>query len=563
MARIVLLLATVVFSLNARAQDSLDKLATDFWGWRTQYQPFNNDDIPRIERPAGLKRSWSAAAVARQGAELAGFESRWKSLDATKLPRAQQVDYRLIGSALARAHWELDINRRWQRDPTFYIDQTLTAVTEMLLPPPPFDERRSRELIARLQNIPDILEDAEVNLQQPAGPFARLAIDLLANIRQNLELVAKDVSPMLAGGRGGELGPAMQRAASALESYRAWLQQRLPKMTEKAAVGREAYAYFFNNVALYPFTPQQLLELSRQEWARSVAFEHMEKQRNRDVPALKMFVNVNEQIKATREMEEQVRRFLRDQGLLTVPTDFPHYTIRALPEYLAVLGDFGEQDDFTGPSRLTDNCIRWVPDPSASLGYFAKSNAHDPRPDLVHEGVPGHYLQLWLGWRNSDPIRQHYYDSGANEGLGFYAEEMMLQAGLFDDSPRSREIIYNYMRLRALRVEVDVKLALGEFTLDQAANYLSRMVPMDEKTAHAEASMFATQPGQAISYQAGKLQITRFLADARLRAGDKFDLRAFHDFVWKNGNVPIVLQEREWFGEEILDSVRRSSGSQN
>jgi uncharacterized protein (DUF885 family) len=563
MARIVLLLATVVFSLNARAQDSLDKLATDFWGWRTQYQPFNNDDIPRIERPAGLKRSWSAAAVAQQGAELAGFESRWKNLDATKLPRAQQVDYRLIGSALARVHWELDINRRWQRDPTFYIDQTVTAVTEMLLPPPPFDERRSRELIARLQNIPDILEDAKVNLQQPAGPFARLAIDLLANSRQKLELVAKDVSPMLAGGHGGELGPAMQRAASALESYRAWLQQGLPKMTEKAAVGREAYAYFFNNVALYPFTPEQLLELSRQEWARSVTFEHMEKQRNRGVLALKMFANVNEQIKATTEMEEQVRRFLRDQELLTVPTDFPHYTVRALPEYLAVLGDFGEQDDFTGPSRLTDNCIRWVPDPSASLGYFAKSNAHDPRPDLVHEGVPGHYLQLWLGWRNSDPIRQHYYDSGANEGLGFYAEEMMLQAGLFDDSPHSREIIYNYMRLRALRVEVDVKLALGEFTLDQAANYLSRMVPMDEKTAHAEASMFATQPGQAISYQAGKLQITRFLADARLRAGDKFDLRAFHDFVWKNGNVPIVLQEREWFGEEILDSARRSSGSQN
>src|SRR6266550_7577334 len=205
MTRIVLLLAAVFFSLNTRAQDSLDKLATEFWSWRTQYQPFNNDDIPRIERPAGLRRSWSSAAVARQRAELAGFQSRWKKLDATKLQRAQQVDYRLIGSALARVHWELDVNRRWQRDPTFYIDQTLTAVTEMLLPPPPFDDARSRELIARLENIPGILEDAKTNLQQPAGPFARLAIDLLANIRQDLEVVTKDVSPMLADGRGTEL----------------------------------------------------------------------------------------------------------------------------------------------------------------------------------------------------------------------------------------------------------------------------------------------------------------------------------------------------------------------
>ena len=126
---------------------------------------------------------------------------------------------------------------------------------------------------------------------------------------------------------------------------------------------------------------------------------------------------------------------------------------------------------------------------------------------------------------------------------------MMLQAGLFDDSPHTREIIYNFMRLRALRVEVDVKLALGEFTLDQAANYLSKMVPMDRPTARSEAAMFATQPGQAISYQAGKLQITKFLADARQRAGDTFDVKTFNDFLWRNGNIPIELQRHEWFND--------------
>ena len=55
-----------------------------------------------------------------------------------------------------------------------------------------------------------------------------------------------------------------------------------------------------------------------------------------------------------------------------------------------------------------------------------------------------------------NPIRRHRYDSVANEGIGFYAEEMMLQAGLFDDNPHTREIIYNFKRLRALRVEVNV-----------------------------------------------------------------------------------------------------------
>jgi uncharacterized protein (DUF885 family) len=123
---------------------------------------------------------------------------------------------------------------------------------------------------------------------------------------------------------------------------------------------------------------------------------------------------------------------------------------------------------------------------------------------------------------------------------------MMLQSGLFADSPRTREIIYNFARLRALRVEVDVKLALGEFTIAQAADYLEATVPMDRATAEEEAVSFAAAPGQAISYQIGKLQTLEFLAAARIRKGKDFDLRHFHDYLWQNGNVPIALQREEY-----------------
>ncbi len=180
-----------------------------------------------------------------------------------------------------------------------------------------------------------------------------------------------------------------------------------------------------------------------------------------------------------------------------------HYRNLPLPAYVVPF-ELGVTDDLTGPTRLDQDGTSYIRVPSLSLGYFNLSTARDPRPIIVHEGVPGHYFQLCLGWANADPIRRHYYDSGANEGIGFYAEEMMLQAGLFDDSPRTREIIYSFMRLRALRVEVDVKLATGEFTLEQAADYLSKTVPMDHGTALGEAAMFSSTPGQAISYQIGK-----------------------------------------------------------
>ncbi len=544
-----LLLCTILFALPAFCQnnDALQELSQDFWNWRATTQPFNTDDIPRIERPNGVKRSWSVQSVQDQRMKLLSFERRWKELETAKRAAAQQVDYKLVGSALARVRWELDWNRRWQRDPDFYVEQTLSPVQELLAIPPPFTETQSDEIVARLENIPSILDEARSSLTEPVGPFAKLAIDSLDNVRGRLSTVKRDVAPLLAGDKAkAAFGPAIEKATTALESYRAWLQEKMPSMKGTPSVGRDGYTFFLKNVALYPFTPEDLLQMARQEWARVVEYEHIEKNRNRNVPPLKIKPSFGAEQKDEVRDEAAIRKFLVNERILSVPADFPHYTIKSMPGYLAAMDGWGEMDDFTGPSRLKANGVRWVPPPSDKLGYFPLANAKDFRLEIIHEGVPGHYFQMWLGWNHPDPIRRHYYDSGANEGIGFYAEEMMLQAGLFENSPHVREMTYNWARLRALRTEVDVKLALGEFTLEQAADYLQRMVPMDAVTAHDEAASFATTPGQAISYQTGKLQITKFFADARRDLGDKFDMNEFYDFVWKNGNVPIALQQWEW-----------------
>jgi hypothetical protein len=462
----------------------------------------------------------------------------------------------LIGSALARVRWELDVNPRWKRDPTFYVAQTLTALAEALTVPAPYDEAHSREILTRIENIPAILEQAAQNLDNPPAPFAGVALQALDGIRDRLRKTASALTQPT-NLKEGEVNTACERAADALEKFQRQLKEKLPSLPQQTALGRDAYVWFLRNVALMPFTPEELLAMGQQEWNRAVAFETLEKNRNKDVPALKTADNTDAWVKDAAEKELQIRKFLHERGILTVPDWVQHYTLRPTPDYLHSLG-FTENDDFTGPSRLKENCIRYVPEPSETLGYFWRATAKDPRPITVHEGIPGHYFQLCLSWKHEDPIRRHYYDSGANEGIGFYAEEMLLQAGLFDDSPHTREIIYNFMRLRALRVEVDVKLALGEFTLDQAEKYLHEKVPMDENTARQEAIAFSTGPGQAITYQIGKLQILKFLADARMQQGEKFNLRAFHDFVWKNGNVPIALQEWEYLGgRENLRQIGR------
>ncbi|PYJ95050.1 MAG: DUF885 domain-containing protein [Verrucomicrobia bacterium] len=545
----VLLLSSLGLSMSSQTQaDSLEKLADDFWTWRAKYAPFTGDDVNRMERPGGT-RDWSRAQIESQRKDLTGFEARWKKIDVRSWPMPKRVDYRLVGSALSRVRWELDINPRWKRDPNFYIEQTLTPIVEALTVPGPYNAAQSREIVTRIENIPPILQQGEENLANAPGPFATVAAQALENIRPRLREMAAALltSTTL---KQQKLNGATDRAADALEKFRQWLQEKLPSLPQETALGRDAYVFFLLDVALLPYSPERVLAMGQQEWNRAVAFETYEKNRNKDVPPLKIADNIDDWIKDAAARELQIRKFLEERGILTVPNWVQHYTLRPMPEYLRALQGFGEIDDFTSPSRLNQNCIRYVTEPSTKLGYFWRATAEDPRPITVHEGIPGHYFQLCLSWKNENPIRRHYYDSGANEGIGFYTEEMMLQAGLFDDSPHTREIIYNFMRLRALRVEVDVKLALGEFTLEQAAKYLKEKVPMDEQTARQEAIAFATSPGGAISYQVGKLEIIKFLADARMHQGDKFNLRAFDDFVWKNGNVPIALQRWEYLGEK-------------
>src|SRR2546428_13149007 len=185
----IILLIAAAGSLRAQDTAPLDKLAGDFWTWRARYAPFTGDDVNRIERPGGV-RDWSRAKIDNQRKELGEFEARWKKIDANTWPISQQVDYRLIGSALSRVRSELEINPRWKRDPTFYIEQTLTPIVEALTVPGPYSAEQAHEILTRIENIPSILQQAMENLTDPPAPFASVAAQALDNIRVHLHEMA-------------------------------------------------------------------------------------------------------------------------------------------------------------------------------------------------------------------------------------------------------------------------------------------------------------------------------------------------------------------------------------
>jgi hypothetical protein len=180
--------------LTKELHPDLAALAAEFWAWRAATQPASGDDIPRIERPTGWTPDWSPESVGRQRQQVRTFETRLQALtdEARTWPVDQQVDCRLIGSALARVHWEMDVVQGWRRNPHFYVHQALGPVFEALLEPPPFDAARIDELVRRAESIPETLEAARTNLAAHAvRPFADLAIGALDDIGPRLQTLVR------------------------------------------------------------------------------------------------------------------------------------------------------------------------------------------------------------------------------------------------------------------------------------------------------------------------------------------------------------------------------------
>jgi hypothetical protein len=533
--------------------DELATLAADFWQWRAGQQPALGDDIPRLPRPPGWLPDFSVEAVERAHRRRDELVARWRALDVADGDVGAQVDHRLLGSALSRVTWELDVLQSWRRDPLFHVHQALNPYFDRLLPLPPFDNERAAEIVDAVAHIPTTVERALASLDEPAGPLTVAAVELLDGIGDRLRQSTAALVDHLPTAHRDGLVATVEPAVAGLGRLHAALAG-LDGLTDVVGVGEEAFVWFLRNVAVMAESPDELIRSARQEWERAVVWEAVAKQRAAAVPAPPLPRSATEQVAAEAAAEAAVREFYEAGDFLSQPDGLRRYLNAELPDYLAPLRFLGVCDDLTDEFRLDQDGVSYVPPPGADLPYFYRANARDPRAGIVHEGA--HYQQLTLSNGHPNPIRRRFYDSGSNEGIAFYNEEYLLHAGLFDDAPHTRPVIWNFARLRALRVEADVGLATGAMSLDEAVDFFVRRVPMDRQTAFEESCFYAGNPGLALSYQAGKLQLISLVATAVESEGDAFSLRRIHDAIWRDGNVPFALQRWQLLDDRAaLDAI--------
>lgn len=522
--------------VNREVQD----LGAEFWDWRVVTGYRSPDDVPRLELVPDWIPQFDEDSARHRLEKVADFRQRWEDLYVSGEPVPTQVDYRLIGSAISRVEWETRILRSWERDAVMQVHQALGTYYDSLLCPPPFDGDRQEGIIHKLHMVGPQLEVALENLARAGtSALAGSAIRLLEDIDSALPESIDELSGFFDSARRVALIEAGAAAAGHLVSFREWLRDHQAAMPAPEPVGRDNFMWYLRNVALLPLQPEEMVLLAERELYRNYAWEEVERNRYGDTPVPDRFPTAEAQCEQQARDEQAVREFYENENLLTQPESLRRYLTAPRPGYVRPLNWLGVGNDLTSDQRLDEDAYTYVWDPNQPLSYFYEANARDPRLGIMHEGV--HYKQLALSWANPNPLRRRYYDSISNEGLAHYNEALMLQAGLFDDAPWSRLVTQNFKRLRSLRTVVDVSLATGAITLEEGMRMFEELIPVDPQTALEETSMYVSNPGLAMAYMVGKLEIIRLLGDAKKKLGAEFSLRWFHDHLWSNGNVPISL----------------------
>ncbi len=453
-----------------------------------------------------------------------------------------------MSSAISRVEWELEFVQFWKTHPRFYVDQTIGSVFEYLLPLK-VDAESFENVLRLLGEFPRILEEGKINLEgNYIKEFVQITIEDLSDISYQISRMQSELINSFPELESSQLKSLSIVAADSLVQFRNWLQSKLPTCSDFAPLGAEKFIWFMREVALIPLSPEELLHIGNIELSRAVFLEEIHRNRYKDIELPVLPTSALEQSRNESVLESEVSNFYLSQELLSQDVKYKRYLNAPRPQYLEPIRWLGVTDDLTAPERLDQNGIAYVPEPQSELPYFYAANARDPRIGISHEGA--HFQQLVRSWRNPREIRRHYYDSGVNEGVAFYNEELLLAAGLFVDAPHSQTLMYNLMKLRAMRVIVDVSLVTGKMSLESATQYLVEKVPMDVETAKEEAIFFASFPGQGLTYQIGKTQIQKLIADLVMAKGEKFNFQSFHDYLWENGNVPISLLRFE-----LLDDI--------
>ncbi len=506
-----------------KGHEDLVRLFTE---WRAFQPPPLRDGVP----------DYTAAAMQEQQRRLPELRARLEAIDTSAWPVAWRIDAELVRAEMNGLDFDHVVLRPWARDPAFYsvvIDSesdtplkegpSLAGAIELWRMSFPLPAEEIAPFRARLQAIPRLLEQARGNLVGDARDLWSLGIRVQKGQSAELAKLARTLAS-----RSPDLAPDADRARQAVDAFVLWLEQQLPAKKGPSGVGVDPYNWYLRNVHLVPLTWQDELVLMERELARATTYLKLEEARNHARPPLEPPGTAAEwQARAEKAIDDFLR-FLRDRPVLTVPEySAAALRVRISPYKEAEARDFFDQVDLRDPRVMRCHQFHWIDKARME---------RDPHPSPIRR-VPSLY-NIW--------------DSRA-EGLATAMEELAMGAGFFDDSPRSRELVYIMVAQRAARAIAGLRVQSNEWTVEQAVRFASEKTPRawfrpDGDLVWFEQHLYLQQPGYGTCYLTGKALIEGLLAERAQQQGASFTLKGFMDGFLASGLVPVSLIRWEMTG---------------
>ena len=524
-------LALVLFVGSAFADSpSYEDLQQLFADWRTFESPPLLDGAP----------DYTVGRFAARVPEFDVLRQRLESYDIGDWPVPQQVEWHLVRAEMNGYDFNRRVLRPWARDPAFY-DTVWTyrsdvpahegpahhALVELWTYDFPLSENEKRRLTAELRVIPPLMKQARENLTGNARDLWVTGTSVMREQVGKLDALRD----RLGEAAGEPLLGVIAEARTATEELVGWLEAELPSKTGPSGIGKDNYTWYQQNVHLVPLTWEDEVRLLERELARAWSSLKLEEQRNRHLPPMVAAGNAEEYDTLADEAVNRIMRFLREKDIVTI-------------------------EDYMEPA-MREHMGAFIPE---ERRHFFWITAHyDPAPLFTHFW---HWFELARmdNEPHPSPVRQgallyNIFDS-RNEGTATGVEEMFMHAGLYDDSPRSRELVWILLAQRAARGLGSLYAHANEMTMEEAGQVHMKWTPRGWMSAEQdllifEQHLYLRQPGYGTSYVTGKYLLEQTLMDYAKQveiAGGEFNLRDFFDRLNRIDSIPISLGRWELTG---------------
>lgn len=464
-------------------------------------------------------------------------------IDPLGWPIAKQVDWHILWAEMNGYDFNNRVLQPWVRDPAYYKSvwmersdvpahegPTHHATTEVWTYSFPLTASARDRFIKDLKVIAPLNDQAKINLTGNAKDLWKAGIRDISRQINDLESIAQ----MKGVKEDAELLNVLDGAKNSTVDLVKWLQTEAPKKTGISGIGKENYTWYLQNVHLVPFTWEEEVMILKRELARAWSSLKLEEHRNRNLPLIETAENEDSYDQLAERSAVSLMKFLKDQEIVTVKDYFEP----ALREHLGAFV------------------------PSDRRNFFWITAHHDPRPlyshfyhwfELARMDIEPHQNKI-----RRAPMLYNIFDS-RNEGMATAVEEMFMQAGLYDDDPRVREIVYIMIAQRAARGLGSLYAHANELTMEEAGGIHSEYTPRgwmktEKELLLFEQHLYLRQPGYGTSYITGKHMIENTLAEyARMKEsiGQEIKIKDFFDQLNAIGNIPIALGQWEMTGVRL------------